>query len=74
MKVVFDVQHLYYLPQYLPVIDVLKRFTQEIKLTGYKSNDLLLNKIVKKSFYTYFVKYLMKYVINCFANHVTKHL
>lgn len=50
MKVVFDVQHLYYLPQYLPVIDVLKKFTQEIKLTGYKSNDLLLNKIVKKSF------------------------
>ena len=50
MKVVFDVQHLYYLPQYLPVIDVLKEFTQEIKLIGYKSNDLLLNKIVKKSF------------------------
>ena len=50
MKVVFDVQHLYYLPQYLPVIDVLKKFTQQIKLTGYKSNDLLLNKIVKKSF------------------------
>ena len=50
MKVVFDVQHLYYLPQYLPVINVLKKFTQEIKLTGYKSNDLLLNKIVKKSF------------------------
>ena len=50
MKVVFDVQHLYYLPQYLPVIDVLKKFTQDIKLSGYKSNDLLLNKIVKKSF------------------------
>jgi hypothetical protein len=50
MKVVFDVQHLYYLPQYLPVIDVLKEFTQEIKLIGYESDNLLLNKIVKKSF------------------------
>ena len=50
MKIVFDVQHLYYLPQYLPVIDVLKEFTQEIKLIGYKSNDSILNKIVKKSF------------------------
>tara|TARA_B100000579_G_C22798686_1_gene838539 strand:+ start:317 stop:1390 length:1074 start_codon:yes stop_codon:yes gene_type:complete len=49
MKVVFDVQHLYYLPQYLPVIDVLKEFTQEIKLIGYESDNLLLNKIVKKS-------------------------
>ena len=50
MKVVFDVQHLYYLPQYLPVIYILKEFTQEIKLIGYKSDNLLLNKIVKKSF------------------------
>ena len=57
MKVVFDVQHLYYLPQYLPVIDVLKQFTQNIKLVGYKSDNLLLNKIVKKSFNEIGVEY-----------------
>jgi hypothetical protein len=49
MKVVFDVQHLYYLPQYLPVIKLLKQQSVEVKLIGFHTNDADLNTIIEQS-------------------------
>ncbi|WP_372771132.1 CDP-glycerol glycerophosphotransferase family protein [Pseudoalteromonas sp.] len=49
MKVIFDIQHLYYLPQYLPVIDVFKQHDTDIELIGYKTDDEDLNRIVEKA-------------------------
>lgn len=57
MKVVFDILHLYYLPQYLPVIDVLKQHTQEIKLVGYRTDDTDLNLIVEQALADTNIKY-----------------
>ncbi|AIY65408.1 CDP-glycerol glycerophosphotransferase family protein [Pseudoalteromonas piratica] len=49
MKVIFDIQHLYYLPQYLPVIDALKAHNTEIELVGYKTDDEDLNRIIESA-------------------------
>jgi len=49
MKVIFDIQHLYYLPQYLPVIDALKAYNTEIELVGYKTDDEDLNRIIESA-------------------------
>ncbi|WP_371189256.1 CDP-glycerol glycerophosphotransferase family protein [Thalassotalea maritima] len=47
MKIAFDIQHLYYLPQYLPVINALKQHTQDITLVAHTSDDVELNDIIK---------------------------
>lgn len=49
MKVIFDIQHLYYLPQYLPVIDALKQHKTDIELVAYKTDDNDLNRIVENA-------------------------
>jgi hypothetical protein len=49
MKVIFDIQHLYYLPQYLPVIDALKAHNTGIELVGYKTDDEDLNRIIESA-------------------------
>lgn len=48
MKVIFDVLHLYYLPQYIPVVSELKKRNFEVSYLFYESSDLLLNEIAKK--------------------------
>lgn len=45
MKVLFDVQHLYYLPQYLPVISLLVERRISVKCVFYRSADLQLQEV-----------------------------
>ncbi|MBU2916948.1 CDP-glycerol glycerophosphotransferase family protein [Psychrosphaera sp. F3M07] len=45
MKIIFDVLHLYYLPQYLPVRDELIKAGHQVYFVFYKTSDPSLNEI-----------------------------
>ncbi len=45
MKVIFDVLHLYYLPQYLPVGDELQSRGIDVQYLFYKGNEAALNRV-----------------------------
>jgi len=47
MKVSFDVKHLYYLPQYLPVYEILREQEIDCEFTFYQQADKSLNEICK---------------------------
>lgn len=48
MNIFFDIQHLYYLPQYLPVFRQLKKLGAEVQLLCYRSSDDELQAICNK--------------------------
>lgn len=48
MKIIFDVMHLYYLPQYLPVADELLRRGHDVSFLFHKNADTTLNGICEK--------------------------
>lgn len=48
MKILFDVLHLYYLPQYLPVVEHLREKDVECVYVFYKQADPELDKVCKK--------------------------
>ena len=49
MTVIFDIQHLYYLPQYLPVIEQLQSRGVKVKFVCYQIADETLARIVEKA-------------------------
>lgn len=49
MKIIFDVKHLYYLPQYLPVIAQLQQIEVECLCVFYKNDDKALQAVCEKT-------------------------
>jgi len=67
MQVIFDVQHLYYLPQYLPVFETLKHRDIQCHFIFYRSDIKELNQVGEKII-------AQNKLSSCWVNHISEAL